>query len=124
MAARVSRAPAAAGGRHDHGRSGSYSLTHDPETEGGQRQGHWFSALNHVDADRGPGRRSAGRQHNPGREYIIPSSSSSVPGQQSFRWCRKCECLLLGDNHPSCAAGAHETSGSGQYLGPTNPKPL
>jgi hypothetical protein len=30
----------------------------------------------------------------------------------------------LGDNHPSCAAGADDTSGSGQYLGPTNPKPL
>lgn len=104
-------------------------IPRDAETEAGQRR--WYvcsncSAVNYVDAKRGPGLCSAGGYHAPGRlEYLVAHDTDAVPGATGFHWCRKCENMVLGNNPPGCIAGAnHDTSGNANYIVRTDPASL
>jgi hypothetical protein len=118
----------AAGGSHDHSTSGQYVIPRDAETEAGQRQWHLCSkcsALNYVDTNRGPGLCSAGGNHSPDREYLVAHDTSVVPGATGFRWCGKCQNMVLGNNPSGCKAGGnHDTSGSFNYVVRTDPASL
>jgi hypothetical protein len=126
---RAEEGACAAGGVHDLSASGNYVIPRDAETEVGQRR--WFvctkcSAVNYIDTSRGPGRCSAGGRHRRDRwEYLIEHDAEGRPQGGSFRWCRKCENMVLGSNPPRCVKGGnHDTSRSGTYLVRTDPASL
>lgn len=116
-----------AGGTHDHSRSGNYVIPIDAEASGGQTR--WFfcgqcSSLHYVPSGGSAGRCTNNRTHAIGGEYIITHGTSAAPGAR-FRWCKRCSCMVLGDNPAGCAAnGNHDTVGSGHYTVRTDPSTL
>ncbi len=97
----ASRRPGAcpAGGTHDRTTSGNYVIPRDAETKAGQRG--WrrcknCAALTFVDPSRGPGLCPVGGKHTPeGHEYFVAHETTAVLGDTRFRWCRRCENMVL-----------------------------
>lgn len=108
--------------------SGRYTLPTDAEARSAQQR--WFlcircSGMHFVDASRGAGRCAAGGTHASGREYEIAMNTTFVSGDTQFRWCRRCECLVRGNNPAGCSAGGvHDTSANGSYVVRTDPSTL
>jgi hypothetical protein len=116
------------GGSHDHGASGRYIIPTDSEAAVAQQS--WFhcsrcSAVHYVDAARGAGPCGAGGRHSSDREYEVARDTTAVAGDVRFRWCRRCECLVLETHSAGCAAiGSHDMSASSRYVVRTNPATL
>jgi hypothetical protein len=114
----------AAGGTHDLSGSVGYSLPTDSELTAGETL--WFScskcsAVHYVDPMRGPGLCPAGDRHNPVIQFIIAHDTNTVPGSSAFRWCSRCEGMVLGDNPARCPAGGPHSTGTKHYVVRTDP---
>jgi hypothetical protein len=65
-----------------------------------------------------PGATPAGGPHNFSRRgnYGLIDNDAAVPGQDNWRWCRRCQALCFGASRGSCPAGGpHDYTGSGDY---------
>jgi len=118
-----------AGDRHDHAGSGRYTLRTDTEAAAAQR--HWFfckscSALHLRDVTSDTGRCFVSGTHIADRiEYEIARDTTSVPGDDRFRLCSQCACLVRGNNPAGCSVGAtHDTSAREVYVVRRNPTTL
>lgn len=49
-------------------------------------------------------------------KYNVTWSVSSLPAQDNWKWCNKCQVLAYGDPGPCAAGGIHDHTGSGNYI--------
>lgn len=82
-------------------------------------EGLWFS----VGGDERKGKCPAGENHDTADSgsYVVIQNDENVPGQQGWRWCKKCEGLWFaggGDERKGkCPAGKHhDATDSGNYV--------
>jgi hypothetical protein len=118
----------AAGDKHDHSESGTYVLPIDAEASAAQLR--WYhcskcSAMNYRSANRSPGTCSADRGVHDDEEqqqFLFAHDTTAVPGA-GFRWCNKCECLVLSSGAAApCAKGDnHVTTAGASYVVRTEP---
>ncbi|EXJ69616.1 uncharacterized protein A1O5_07652 [Cladophialophora psammophila CBS 110553] len=111
-----------AGGVHNHSTSSNYSLL---SGGGGAGQDDWrwckkCQVLSYTGGGGGSnGPCSAGGNHdtNGSGNYRLTHNDSSAPGQQNWRWCRKCFGLAYaGGSAGRCqSGGTHDHGGSGHY---------
>jgi hypothetical protein len=111
-----------AGGAHAHTDSFNYGLPLDDLSVPGQRGWRWCTkcqSLAFYDGSRPPGPCSAGdlHDHSTSGNYTLPHDNSltTVPTQNRWRHCGKCEVLAYSGNlfPGACAAGGHHDLSSG-----------
>jgi hypothetical protein len=114
-----------AGGPHEKGISGDYTLSHNtPLSLGSQPDWRWChkcQGLFYSGGQATTGTCPAGGPHEKGisGNYSLPNDSPFAPGQADWRWCHKCQGLFFSRGQPttgSCPAGGpHEKGVSGNY---------
>lgn len=112
-----------AGGQHDHGGSGEYTLVHDEAAAPGQNNWRWCSKCQGLTFAGNPslGACPVGGQHDHtgSGNYSVVQNSATAPGQPNWRWCTKCQGLTFAGNPslgPCPAGGQHDHTGSGNYV--------
>jgi hypothetical protein len=118
----IGRCPA--GGRHERGVSGNYTLAHNSPVVLGQPDWRWCHKCQGLFFSGGQssvGSCPAGGQHEKGvsGNYNLAHNSPLAPGQSDWRWCHKCQGLFFSGGQSSVgscpAGGQHEKGVSGMY---------
>ena len=113
-----------AGGQHDKGGSGNYTLAHNLPEAPGQPDWRWChkcQGLFFAGGQSFVGSCPAGGQHDKGGSgnYTLAHNLPEAPGQPDWRWCHKCQGLFFAGGQSfvgSCPAGGqHDKGGSGNY---------
>ena len=119
-----------AGGQHEKGTSGNYTLAHNQVGFVGQQDWRWCHKCHGLFFSGGQstaGRCSAGGQHEKGvsGSYTLPHEQANFPGQSDWRWCHKCQGLFYAGGRIAIgrcpAGGQHERNVSGNYTLIHNP---
>jgi hypothetical protein len=113
-----------AGGQHEKGISGNYTLAHNLPEAPGQRDWRWCHkcrGLFFAGGQAFAGRCPAGDQHEKGisGDYTVAHNLPGVPGQSDWRWCHKCHGHFFAAGQAAVgrcpAGGQHEKGNSGNY---------
>jgi hypothetical protein len=113
-----------AGGQHEKGISGNYTLMNDAPGFKGQHDWRWCHKCRGLFFSGGQGqagRCPVGGQHEKAGSgnYALANDAPGFEGQHDWRWCHKCQGLFFSGGQAragSCAAGGqHENAGSGNY---------
>ena len=114
--------PCPAGGNHDHGGSGNYSLSINDASFPGQDKWRWCHKCQGLAyaGNPSPGACPAGgnHDHTGSGEYRLGSGTVGYGGQNNWRWCNKCQGLAYAGNPTMgpCPAGSlHNHAGSADY---------
>jgi hypothetical protein len=113
-----------AGGQHERGVSGNYTLGHNQPNSPGQPDWRWCHKCDGLFFSGGQelvGTCPSGGQHEKGvsGNYTLAHNQPYAPGQPDWRWCHKCHGLFFSGEQElvgTCPAGGqHEKGASGIY---------
>jgi hypothetical protein len=121
-----------AGGQHEKGVSGNYTLAHNSPIFLGQSDWRWCykcQGLFFSGGQSSVGSCPEGGQHEKGvsGNYSLAHNSPVALGQLDWRWCHKCQGLFFSGGQSSVgscpAGGQHEKGVSGMYTLEHTPNP-
>jgi len=114
--------PCIAGGHHDHGGSGYYSLPHDTSFSNGQPGWSWCNkceALSYNTANPAPCPGGGAHSFGGSANYVLRANSTADNEQQHWKWCRRCQALAFFDGSrqpgPCPLGGRHDHTTSADY---------